>query len=211
MRTHEKKHPTGRSYLYITLLGLLAGVITRLTDFFPSDTLWSLSSIATLFGFWIVTATFVIYFSSSNLNAAVNVFLYLFAMSFSFYFLQYVLGFFLPRFDNDGFKFVLFGLYTLMSLVCGGLSYVLYFWNKKNLFNSVLYALPVGGLAAETIGVGLYLFHNHTFLFQFIFDLIGTGVIGILFCRKVSSKVLYTVTVFVVSVVGYAFFYRPFL
>ncbi len=120
MKTHSIKFQnTIKSYFTIVILGIAMGIVTRLTDFFPADTLWSFSSIATHFGFWMVTSTLIIYYSSSNINAGMNVFLYLFAMSFSFYFLQYILEFFLRRFDNEGFKHSLFFLYTAMSVVCG--------------------------------------------------------------------------------------------
>jgi len=84
-----------KSYLLVIGLGLAAGLLTTLLNLFPSDTLWSFSSIATLFGFWMLTVTLIIYFSSSNINAAINVLLYLFSMNFSFYLLKYLLGFFL--------------------------------------------------------------------------------------------------------------------
>ncbi|WP_233505431.1 hypothetical protein [Sporosarcina sp. BI001-red] len=76
--TSEKITRHANTYLLYAILGLVAGIITRLTDFFPYDSLWSFSSIATIFGFWIVTVTLVIYFSDSNRNAAINVLLYLF-------------------------------------------------------------------------------------------------------------------------------------
>ena len=99
-------------------LGCLAGILTRLTDFFPYDSLWSLSSIATLFGFWMVTVTLVVLFSRSNRNAAVNVMLYLTAMNISFYLLKYILGLFLPMFDNEGFHWNLLVLYTALACLC---------------------------------------------------------------------------------------------
>ena len=46
-----------KSYMLVVVLGLIAGLITRISDLFPYDTLWSLSSIATLFGFWMTTTT----------------------------------------------------------------------------------------------------------------------------------------------------------
>ncbi|MCA5962979.1 hypothetical protein LC724_24870 [Blautia sp. RD014234] len=86
--------------------------------FFPYDSLWSLSSIATLFGFWMVTVTLVVLFSRSNRNAAVNVMLYLTAMNISFYLLKYILGLFLPMFDNEGFHWNLLALYTALACLC---------------------------------------------------------------------------------------------
>lgn len=200
-----------QSYLFVIIMGLFAGVITRLTDFFPNNDLWSLSSIATLFGFWIVTTTLVIYFSSSNINAAINSFLYLFAMSFSFYILEYVLGLFFPRFSNDDFRWNLFIMYSIGSIVCGIIGFVLYFWNKDGKAGSVLYALPVGGLLAETIGVFVYFCNERVFLFQLLFNVISASIMGLWFYKKSKYKLIYICTCLAVCLVGYFLFYRLFL
>lgn len=200
-----------KSYLLNVGFGLVAGIITRLSDFFPNDDLWSFSSIATLFGFWMLTVTLVIYFSSSNINAAINVLLYLFAMNFSFYFLKYILGFFVPMFDNDGFQWSLFILYNIFAFVCSSISYVLYFWNKGNNLSNFLYALPVSGLAAETIGVSIYLYDNHTFLFQVIFDSVSLIILGYWFYKKANNKAIYLATIVIITLIGYLLVYHPFL
>ncbi|WP_342429995.1 hypothetical protein [Neobacillus sp. FSL H8-0543] len=200
-----------KSSSFLIGLGLLAGIITRLTDFFPYDDLWSFSSIATLFGFWMLTVTLVIYVSSSNKNAAINVFLYLFGMNFSFYFLKYILGFFVPRFYDEGFQWNLFILYNILALVCSAIAYVLYFWNKDNKLSSFLYALPVSGLVAETIGISIYLYNNHTFLFQLIFDFLSLIVLGCWFYKKANNKLIYIMTIVAVSSIVYFVVYRPFL
>ena len=200
-----------KSCSFLIGLGLLVGIITRLTDFFPYDDLWSFSSIATLFGFWMLTVTLVIYVSSSNKNAAINVFLYLFGMNFSFYFLKYILGFFVPRFYDEGFQWNLFILYNILALVCSAIAYVLYFWNKGNKLSSSLYALPVSGLVAETIGISIYLYNNYTFLFQLIFDFLSLIVLGCWFYKKANNKLIYIMTIVAVSSIVYFVVYRPFL
>ena len=212
MIVHSKKLDENfKSYSFVIGLGILVGIITRLTDFFPYDDLWSFSSIATLFGFWMLTVTLIIYISSSNNNAAINVFLYLFGMNFSFYFLKYILGFFVPIFNNEGFHWNLFILYNVFALVCSAIAYVLYFWNKENKLNSFLYALPVSGLAAETIGISIYLYNNHTFLFQLIFDFLSLIVLGYWFYKKANNKLIYIMTIVAVSSIVYFVVYRPFL
>lgn len=206
-----RKRNTAASYILTAGFGCLAGILTRLTDFFPNDDLWSFSSIATLFGFWMVTVTLVILFSSSNWNAAVNVMLYLSSMNVSFYLLKYILGRFFPLFDSGGFQWNLLGLYTLMALLCSAAGFVLYYWSKKGGLGSFLYGLPVGGLAAETIAVGVYLFQHGTFLFQFIFDLAGLAAISCLFWRRAEDRRIYTVTAVLAAAAGYFIFYKPFL
>lgn len=213
MEAYSKKFQNCfKSYLLVVGIGLAAGIITRLADFFPNNDLWSFGSITTLFGFWMLTVTLVIYFSSSNINAAINVLLYLFSMNFSFYFLKYILGFFIPRFyDVEGFRWNLFILYNVLALICSAIGYMLYFWNKGNKLSSFLYALPVSGLAAETIGVSIYLYNNHTFLFQLIFDLLSLLILGYWFYKKANNKLLYVITVVAVSSIGYFLIYRPFI
>lgn len=211
MNKQAGKQRTGKSYILMAGLGCLAGVLTRLTDFLPYDSLWSFSSIATLFGFWIVTVTLVVLFSHSNGNAAVHVMLYLTAMNISFYLLKYILGLFLPRFDNEGFQWNLLALYTALAFLCSAGGFILYYWNKKGRLGSFLYGLPIGGLAAETIAVGIWLFRNGTFLFQFIFDLAGLAVLGYVFQKRAENRGIYIVTAAVAAAVGYLGFYRMFL
>lgn len=208
----EKNQIHLKSYLLFVGLGLTAGIITRLSDLLPNDDIWSFSSIATLFGFWMLTVTLIIYFSVSNKNASINVLLYLLSMNFGFYFLKYVLGFLIPRFHNNGeFQWDLFMLYNVLALVCSAISYVLYYWNKESKLSSVLYALPVSGLAAETIAVSIYLYYNHTFLFQFIFDFFSLIILGFWFYQKTNNKLVYSVTIIALTLVGYYLVYRPFL
>ena len=78
------------------LLGILVGVITRLSDFFDYDHFLSLSSIFTLFGFWIVSITMITIKSHSHKQAFIHTFLYMFSMTCSYYGLKYGLGFFIP-------------------------------------------------------------------------------------------------------------------
>lgn len=211
MAVHDNRirSPLKSNVLYIWL-GLAAGVVTRLSDFFPNDDIWSFSSIATLFGFWMVSVTLIICFSSSNINAAFNVLRYLLSMNFSFYFLKYVLGLFIARFDGE-FQWDLFVLYTVFAFVCSLISYVLYYWNNETKFASFLYALPISGLAAETIGVGIYFVTNHTFLFQFIFDFLSLVILGGWFYQKASNKLIFTVTLLACAMAGFVLVYRPFL
>ena len=186
-------------------------MVTRLTDFFPADSLWSPGSIATLFGFWMVTVTLVVYCSASNFRAGLNAFLFLFCMDISFYGLQSLLGRFLPRFDNGGFKTGLFLLYAGLAAACGLAGAVLYCWNRGGALGAVLYALPVGGLLAETLGVGVYFFRMHTYLFQLVFDLAGALLIGGWFFRKTERPGIYAAAAVLTGLAGYFLFYRQFL
>lgn len=176
-------------------------------DYISLDTLWSFSSIQTLLGFWIITNTLIVLFSSSNICAAISSFLYMFAMTLSFYGLQAILGMFIPLFSGE-FRLSLFLMFTILSIPCAIAAFILYYWNTDNLFNSVLYALPVGALIAETIAITVNLILHRTFLFQFIMDLVSAGIFGISFSKKVNNKRLYFLSVIVSTAIFYFVLYH---
>lgn len=194
-----------KSYLAIFCVGLLVGCICRLTDYFPADTVWSFSSIQTLVGFWIITNTIIVLFSTSNICAGISSFLYMFGMTFSFYGLKAILGMFIPLFYG-GFNVTLFVLFTVLSIPCAIAAFILYYWNSDNQLSSVLYALPVGALAAEAIAIALYFCQHHTFLFQLLMDITGVLVFGILFFQRAKHKALYLLTVIASTLLFYVLF-----
>ena len=97
----QKSKDRIRLYSILFFIGILVGIFCRLTDFFSYESLWSLPSIATLFGFWIASVSLITYCSSSNLGAFGGSFLYMFGMTVSFYTLKFLLGFFWERFSHD--------------------------------------------------------------------------------------------------------------
>ncbi len=196
-----------KSYIKIFFIGILIGCICRLLDYFPADTLWSFSSIQTLLGFWIITNTVIVLLSSSNVCAGISSFLYMFGMTLSFYGLQAILGLFIPMFSG-GFRTSLFVMYTVLSIPCGIAAFILYYWNKDNVFNSVLYSLPIGALAAETIAISVYLSKYHTFLLQLLMNSVGIIVFGILFFRRAKSKAIFAVSLILSTLLFYFVLYH---
>lgn len=82
-------------------------------------------------------------------------------------------------------------LYYLLSIPCAIAAFILYYWNKDNVFSSLLYSLPVGALAAESAAIFYYLLQNNTFLFQLIMDIVGVIVFGIMFFNRAKSRLIY--------------------
>ena len=207
IRDHKK------SYFIVFLTGMVMGILCRLTDFLPyEESLWSFPSVATLFGFWIASVGVITYLSSSNKGAFFNSFLYMFGMTGSFYGLKYLLGFLSERFSNGGqFQTNLFLVYSVLSVACGIGSYVLYFWNRQNVFNSFLYALPAGGLLAEAAACLVVLCNRHMLLAQTIFDLAVGLAFGIGMYRKAYHKMLYIGTVIAAGALVFLLVYQPFL
>lgn len=202
-----------KTYFALFLTGMGAGILCRLTDFLPyEESLWSLPSIATLFGFWIASVGIITCLSSSNKGAFINSFLYMFGMTLCFYGLKYILGFYIPRFSNEGqFQTDLFIAYSILSVVCGIGSFVLYFWNRKNVFNSFLYALPASGMLAEAVACLIVLCNSHMLLAQTIFDIAFGLLFGILMYKKAYNKMLYIGTMIIVALLVFLLVYKPFL
>lgn len=199
-----------KSYFILLLLGNVAGIICRLSDFFPYESLWSLSSVATMFGFWIASVTVITYCSSSGRGAFFNSFLYMFGMTVSFYGLKYLLGLFMEQFSGE-FPTRLFLAYSVMAFGCGVGSGILYLWNKENLLGSMLCALPVGGMLAEAVGCTMVLLKRQTLLGQTLFDFVFALIFGILLYRKANSKAGYFITLAAATGVVFFVIYRPFL
>ncbi len=193
------------SYAAIFFIGILAGCVCRLADYFPADTLWSFSSIQTLVGFWIITNTVIVLLSATPVCAGLSVFLYMFGMTLSFYGLQAILGTFIPLFSG-GFRRSLFVMFSLLAIPCGVAAFILHFWNRDHLVNSVLYALPIGALASETVAIALYFVDHRTFLFQLLMDVAGAAVFFILFWPRVKSKGLYVTACVLSTAVFYLIF-----
>lgn len=196
-----------KSYIKIFLIGILVGCVCRLADYFPAETLWSFSSIQTLLGFWMITNTIIVLRSTSNICAGISSFLYMFGMSLSYYGLKAILGIFIPMF-SDSFNSSLFVMYSVLAIPCGIAAFVLYYWNKDNIFNSVLYSLPVGGLAAETVATAIYLSKFHSFLFQLLMDAIGMLAFGIIFSTRVKSKKIYGISIILSALLCYFVIYH---
>ena len=187
-----------QSYNVFFSFGLLAGILCRLTDFFPYESLWSLPSIATLFGFWIASVSLITYCSSSNGGAFWGSFLYMFGMTVSFYTLKFILGFFWEQFSGE-FPTSLFLAYSAMAFICGIGSYILYFWNKNALFSSLLCALPSSAMLAEAIACLIVLWKRKMLLGQTIFDLVFTAIFGVLLYWKAKSKLLFFLTLVIAA------------
>lgn len=182
--THTKK-----SYIQVLCFGAVIGLITELLNFFPNDDLWGWSSIAGSFGFWIFSTTFVIYFSSSNINAMINTFLYLSSMCISYYVLQGIIDFFTPNVIVDKFIHWDHLLYWVgISALCGLVAFVLFYWNKKTIFSSVLYALPVAGMLVDTINNCMKFYYSQTNLVNSILCVVGFVIMLVVLFRKSNKK-----------------------
>lgn len=196
-----------KSYIKLFIVGIVIGLITRLLDLVSMDTLWGFSSIQTLLGFWIITNTLIVLLSSSNMAAGLGSFLYMFGMILSFYGSQPILGIYFPKF-TDNFRLSLFLMFTILSIPCAIAAYILFYWNKDKIYNSILYALPVGALFSETLAIAINLAIHQTFLFQFIMDITAGIIFAKLFFKKAKNKGLYFVSIIVSLIIFYFVLYH---
>lgn len=203
MRFHNKL----KDYAQVCSFGLLAGILARLTDFLSMESLWSFPTIATMYGFWVVTVVILIWRSASHLTAGLNTFLYLLFSTIAFYGLQYLLGKFFPQFGISGFPVRTFLYRCVASLICGMAAMILYFWNHKAWYAAILLALPIGLLAAESINVLVQLHQYHTHLFQLLFNAGFCLYLGIQFRKMTKVKELYTVSVIAVTALSNYFLF----
>ena len=107
---------------------------------------------------------------------------------------------------SGGFRFSLFVLFTLLSIPCAIAAYILYYWNREYIFNSILYSLPIGALAAEATAIFIYFLEHHTFLFQLLMDVVGVIVFFLLFYKRAKSKKIFIVASVISSLIVYFVF-----
>lgn len=200
------KH-TKKSYIQVICFGAVIGLITELLNFFPNNDLWGWSSIAGSFVFWIFSTTFVIYFSSSNINAMINTFLYLSSMCISYYVLQGIIDFFTPGITVDHFihwDHLLF--WVGISVLCGLVAFVLFYWNRKTIFSNVLYALPVAGMLVDTVNNCMKFYYSRTNLANSILGVAGLVIMLVVLFRKAKKKGVFVLALMIVSLVGFVIF-----
>lgn len=155
-----------------------------------------------MLGFWIITNTIIVLLSTSNICAGISSFLYMFGMTLSFYAFQALLGVFIPIFSGS-FRLSLFVLFSFLSLPCALAAFILYYWNEKNIFSTLLYSLPVGALIAEAIAIYIYFLEYHSYLFQLLMDIVGAVIFGIYFLYKVKNKKIYLFGIILSTIVFY--------
>ncbi len=200
-----KLKDTKKSYIVVVIFGFVVGIITELVNLLPNNDLWGLSSIAGAFGFWIFSTTIIIYLSSSNKNAMINAFLYLTNMCIGYYLLQGIIDLINPTITVDKiFQWDHLFYWIGISILCGIVAYILYFWNNdKKIYSSFLYALPVAGMFSDTVNNCLKFHYSHTQLLQTILDIVFLTILFILFFKKSNKKVIYIATIVLVAFVGY--------
>ena len=101
------------------------------------------------------------------------------------------------------------GLYSALSLLCGVGCSVLYFWNDRRWYSSILQALPAGSLLAEGIACGIILFTHRMLLAQTIFDLAFAAWFAIVLGKKAERKCVFAMTLAASTALLFFIVYGP--
>jgi len=196
-----------RDYLQVCSLGLFAGIVARVLDFVPYDSLWNIHTVTSLYGVWIICAAVFIWRSTSHLVAGLNVLLFFLLTDTAYFGSEFLLGVFFPKLGYSGFETKLFLYYAVVSVVCGVAAFILYSWNHGNWYSAIALAVPIGFLAGETIIVLRQLHNSHTNLLQVLLNAGFCLFLGIQFRKQTKFKELYTVSVIIITGLVYQFIY----
>lgn len=163
-----------RSYLFICLLGLLAGGLVAGFSRFPFDTLWSLSSFSSAtIGVWMFTTSLIVVTSESPHTAGINAGIYV-GVKFVVTDLHKT-----ARLFQAGYAFsdelsvrVLSTLFygAVPAVLCGALGAILWNGRKGSWYGRALLLLPLLFIAAEGIGMYCRVLKEGRMLFQALLD-----------------------------------------
>lgn len=203
MRFHNKV----KDYLKVCSFGLVAGVFSRFVNFFPSGNLWTVSSLVTFYGLWIICASVLIWRSTSHLSAGFNVLLFFLVTDTVYHATTFLLGIIAPSFGFNGFHVQQFLYYAIASIVCGVIAFVLYSWSHSNWYSAIALAIPIGLLAAETMTVLQLLQNYQTHLLQLLLNAGFCLYLGLQFRKLTKYKELYTVSIILILGLSYQYLF----
>ena len=180
-----------KSYLIISILGVVAGLIVWFFSQFPYNDLWSFSLFSSMsLGFWVFTSAVIVFFSKERKCAVISEMLYVY---FMFFFtgvgkitrlVQSGAG--ILNFNNVFFDIILYGV--PYAIICGILAYILFNAKKRNVLGNVLLLLPFIYILVELINFSIKLFINKTNLFMVIIDFLCLITYIILFRKDFRNN-----------------------
>ena len=95
---------------------------------------------------------------------------------------------------------------TVKEVFCGLVAYVLFYWNKKTVWGSVLYALPVAGMLVDTINNCMKFYYSQTNLANSILGIIFLLIMFVVLFKKVDKKCIFVFVLIVVALIGFILF-----
>jgi hypothetical protein len=185
-----------KSYLFVIMLGILAGLSVVLFIELPDNNLWSFYYwSSSTFGFWMFSTSLIVLFSENRKCAAINAGIYIFLMFLittahqSFQSYQSGVTPFNSLHEMVANHIGGWLLYSIPSaLVCSLLGMVLWSGRKNTVWGKTLRLIPAVFLLIE-IGILLYyVFACQTRLFSVLSDLICFLVYITILSKQASGK-----------------------
>ena len=180
----------GKSYLIITLFGIVAGLLVAFFSDLPADGIWSFSYFgSSTLGFWMFSTSAIVLLSEKRLTASINAGIYVFLMF-------YITGIYkeiryyssnIMNYENTS-EFLLLNDYSdlteyifttltesfiygiIPAVICSLLAAVLWNGRKQNIFGKILVVLTVVFIILEAVSFFISVFANHTMLFMALVD-----------------------------------------
>ena len=180
-----------KSYLIISIIGILAGLIVWFFSQFPYNDLWSFSLFSSMsLGFWVFTSSVIVFFSTERKSAVISEMLYVYFMFF-FTGVEKITrlvqsGSGILNFNNVFFDIIFYVI--PYAIICGILAYVLFYAKKRNILGNILLLLPFIYILIELIDFSIKLFINKTNLFMVIIDFMCLITYIILFRKDFKIK-----------------------
>ncbi|MDP4152008.1 MAG: DUF6518 family protein [Bacillota bacterium] len=178
-----------KSYLFVLILGLAAGLLTVLLDFFPCKNIWTFSSFSGSLGFWAFTTSVIVYLSDKMKTAGFNTFIYLCSMSIAFYVFKGIVSYYSGYTDFVRDYTDLAVMWIIISFVCGFLGLLVWYAKKDGWFSSFIFALPISVMLTEGIELLMkQVIAKHRYLFQTIFNFVFSFILFWCFSNKQKKK-----------------------
>lgn len=178
-----------KSYLVISFLGILAGLLVAFFDLFPYDDFWGLALFShETIGFWIFTCSLITLFSSKNYIAGIHVGLYV-------YFMFYITGVYkcfalvnkgyqtMSYFYNGLWRNLTYGIYP--AILCFVLAFVLWHARKNKTIFIVFRFLPLLFILVEIVLVFMKVVSIHQGFFMLLVDIVCAIVYALIVIKSI--------------------------
>ena len=185
-----------KSYLIISLLGIIAGISVIFFCEFPNNDLWAFSywSSSTL-GFWMFSTSLIVLFSEKRKTSFINAFIYIFIMFLMTSIYKSFRSFYGAYTPYDSFLELSLNRISgwleysvIPALLCGILALVLWSGRKDNTIGKILRILPMIFISLETISLFYIVFINHTKLFPAITNSVCLILYIIIYIKEFKFK-----------------------
>ena len=185
-------HNNVKTYAFVAVFGIVAGLLTAFFSYFTYKDLWSFSSFSSMsLGFWVFTIAIIVLKSERWYVAGVNTSLYVFFL-FIVNNLHKILRGYSPEFvvmDNLLGDFANIIPYCLETAIfCGGLGIILYIGVIEKWYGKVIAIMPAIFIIIEAIIMYYTVFTKQMLLFQALLDTVCAFVYICIFWKLIFRR-----------------------